>query len=235
MFKRIAVILMAAALAVGMVSCGAGNPNTDVQEVQEAADYEKFIKDNATGRFDKTVEEAKGDTAKERAEDYLASYDKGNVVIDEKVLDLYKDSFKAFFTDAELDDKALTEKATNMILREIAVYRAYYELKGEDIDTSNRDAMKKAAEEMAKEYGYNAEAIYTDGGSTYLVETYIRYAYVVSQFENGEDVVVESSEESESSVAEETSEASESSESVESSEASESTEASESSEESTEE
>ncbi len=209
MFKKIAVLLLAAALLVGMVSCGGTGTGKDAQQELEAADFEKFIEENANGVL-KELAEVKGGTAEEKAEDYLASYDAGSVKVSDDVLALYKESFKEYFASENLDDSVLTKKATDMIIREMAVYRAYKQLKGKDIDVTNRDAMKKAADEMAAKYGYKAENIYTEGGSTYLVETYLKYEYIVSCFadETTEESSVAVEDSKEESAVEETSEAS---------------------------
>ncbi len=191
MFKKIVIFLMLAVLMLGMVACGSSGTQTDVQEEQEAADYEKFIKDYASKGVLKNYLEVKGDTAEEKAADYIASYE---ISLDNKslsedayklyedVLELYAESFNGFFADSSVDDKGWEEKAKDMLVREMAVYEAYRQLKGEAIDTNDRDAMNNAAEAMAEKYGYKAEDIYTEGGSTYLVETYIKYEYIVNWF-----------------------------------------------------
>lgn len=183
MFKKILILFLVAVLAFGMVSCVGGGVKLDSEDVQEVADYEKFIKENGNSVVLKQIAEVKGNTAEEKAEDYINSY-KGrndNIKISEDVLALYTESFKALFANESADD--IKAKATDMIMREMAVYRAYNELGGKKIDTSSADEMNKYAKEMADKYGYNVENIYTAGGDTYLVETYIKYQYIISQFQ----------------------------------------------------
>ncbi len=179
MIKRIALLIMTAVLLFTLASCmGSVKPNLESQANEEQFDYVKFIKDNAS----KIILGDKG--SYKDADSYIASYkdfiEANPIELNKEIVELYVDSFSEYFGDG--DKAALEAKAKDMIYREMAVCRAYAELGGKAIDTTDRDAMNKAAAEMAEKYSVKADAIYTDGGSTYIVETYIKYEFIANWF-----------------------------------------------------
>ena len=185
MFKKISIFLMAALLALTLVSCTGGSGGTDTQLDAASVDFVKFIKDNA-----KSMTLGNDINAYTSADKYINSYEayidtiKEDIPLSDDVVDYYVDSFAAYFEES-MSDSDLKAEAESMIYREMAVRKAYAQLGGKSVDTDDADLIKNAAKEMAEEYGVNVDAVYTDGGSTYVVETYIMYKYVVDYFENG--------------------------------------------------
>lgn len=176
MTKKIIAALLAVFALLSFTACASsGSGSVDSQSADAVVNIEEYLP-NADEYFSVKDTTVVFDGATDG--DLLALYiEKATPKKDlpEELVNSYIESYKSYFGEVSEGDEALRKNAEELIKTEMVIYIAAEKFGVDKITAEEEAAMAKT---LADKYGVDESALYTEGGTNYVVKSAVREAHV---------------------------------------------------------